>query len=429
MPIYQRLINFDQLFRNLKTEPIILNKVDIKNEANKEAISNLLMTKYTSDISSLIPSCLCGHITGEYTVGLKCNECNTIVKSNLEEDIEPLFWLSRPKQNNDFIVSKLINPKVWYIASKCFTKSGFNFLNWIADPKYKSDINQDKLIDILTLISENIPIRGYNFFADNFYNILNILANLKYFKTNHKKILLLLKFLDEYRECIFSDYLPVINKSLFILQYTNLGVYVDETTVKGINAGNTFLGIDTENNNYSQATKERRTIVTINKLAEFYSQHERRIQSPKPGWFRKQIFGTRAHFSFRTVVSSITEPHNYDENYIPWSVGITLFRPYLINKLLKLYPDYSLNTILGILNTSVEKYNPDIDKIFKELITESKEKRIPNLANRNPSLSNGSLQKLWIPKVKTNVKDKTTSASILICQPFNLDKSNKCPPS
>ena len=430
MPIYQKLVNYNQLFSRLKIEPIILNNVDIKNESSRDFISNLLMTKYNSDMSSLIPSCLCGEIKGEFSIGLKCNNCNSVVKSSLEEDIEPIFWLSRPKdKNNNVIVSKLINPKVWYMASRCFSKSGFNFLNWIADPRYKSDIDKEKLADILSLISDNIPVRGYNYFVNSFYQILRILSQFKFFKSNYKKIMLLFRFLEEYQDCIFSDYLPVPNKSLFILQYTNLGVYVDETTLKGINAVNTFLGIDTENNNYSQSIKERRTIVTINKLAEFYSQHERKIQSPKPGWFRKHIFGTRAHFSFRTVISSITEPHNYDENYIPWSVGVTLFRPYLINKLLKVYPNYNLNDVLGILNTSVEEYNPVIDKIFKELIDESKEKRIPNLADRNPSLSNGSLQELWIPKVKTNVKDKTSSVSILICQPFNLDKSNICPPS
>ena len=60
MPIYQKLVNFDHLFSKLKVEPIILNDIDIRSESSRDFISNLLMSKYNSDMSSLIPSCLCG---------------------------------------------------------------------------------------------------------------------------------------------------------------------------------------------------------------------------------------------------------------------------------------------------------------------------------------------------------------------------------
>ena len=52
MPIYQKLVNYDQLFSRLKVEPIILNDVDIRSESNRDFISNLLMSKYNSDMSS-----------------------------------------------------------------------------------------------------------------------------------------------------------------------------------------------------------------------------------------------------------------------------------------------------------------------------------------------------------------------------------------
>ena len=68
------------------------------------------------------------------------------------------------------------------------------------------------------------------------------------------------------------------------------------------------------------------------------------------------------------------------------------------------------------------RYDPLIHQFMEELIAEARSgKGIPILLNRNPSLKRLSIQRLYLTKVKTNVRDKTISLSVLILKGYNAD--------
>jgi hypothetical protein len=210
------------------------------------------------------------------------------------------------------------------------------------------------------------------------------------------------------------------NKSLLIIEETNLGVYIDGIIVKAIDAIEMIMSIDSNEIEHSNRVKENRTIKAIAKLSDFYLGFVKNSIAGKTGLFRKHILGSRTNFNFRAVISSITDAHEYDEIYAPWCVGTTSFRPHLINKLMK--RGYTLNHSIEILLAHVEKYSPLIDELLQELIKETKNsKGIVVIENRNPTMLSGSAQTKRITKFKTDPTDHTVSSSILTVKSSNAD--------
>ena len=409
MPIYQKLVNFDQLFYQLPERPIIINDVFDTSESDKSLIQEMILTRYSSDMISLLPSCRCGALKGEYsaTVDNKpCEKCNTRVTSSIEDEILPTVWFRRPEGD---AVSKLISPIILLMLRERFKKSGYDIIQWLIDKDYRPNVKQPPVI---TKIVEAGIQKGYNNFVNNFDLIMSFLFSLRDFKLKRKVDYLEL-LLKTHRDCIFSDYIPLPNKSILILEKTNVGIYVDPTIVIAVNAIETMVSIDRSFRDQSQHVKENRTAKALMKLADFYESFYKSSLAPKEGQFRKHIYGGRTNFSFRAVVSSLTDTHKYDEIHVPWGIGLTAFRPHLINKLMAI--GYDLNSAIGFLLGHVEEPHPLLKQLLQELIDESPFKGPLSMIQRNPSLLQGSAQLVRITKFKDDPGDHTVSLSILIC--------------
>ena len=420
MSISQQLVNFNKLFAQLSKTPIIINDVLESSEQEKDKLKSLIFTRYNSDLLTNLPSCECassgegenGGIVGEFNLGVFCHNCNTVVKSPIEQTIEPILWMRAPGG-----VHKLINPIVWTMLNIRFSKSGFKVIQWICDTTYRPPSKVPAAIDVLQRAGIQ---RGYNNFVLNFDRIMSILFELKDFQLVKKGSRdYLRELLENKRDCIFSDYLPLPNKSLLIIEETSVGTYIDPIVVGAIDAIQTIASIDNSMTPTSIQTKENRTIKTLAALAEFNDDYARSGLAEKPGIFRKHVFGARLHFSFRAVISSITDKHDYDEIYIPWPVATAVLRYHVLNKLFK--KGFDINKAINFLNEHARKYSPLLDDIFKEIIAESPGGKIPCTLGRNPSLHRSSLQLVGISKVCTNVNDPTIHISILVVKGFNAD--------
>lgn len=407
MPVFQRIVDFNQVFMQLSEPPIIINDLVNNSEEDKERIKELVTTRYSSDMITLLPSCRCGATKGEFSVGVKCGFCNTVVRSSVENDIEPTVWFRKPNG-----VEKLINPIIWIMLKARFKKSGFNIIQWITDTTYRPAVKQPAVIN--RLVEAGIQ-RGYNNFVVNFDAVIAYLFTLKDFKRpteDHLK-----QLLSDNRHLIFSDYIPIPNKSLLIIEKTNVGIYVDPIIIKAIDAIEMLVSIDKNFYDQNARVKENRTVKAISKLSDFYEMFFSANLSPKSGQFRRHVFGTRTNFSFRAVITSLTDTHDYDEIHVPWGVGLTAFRPHLLSKLMKMGMD--INSAIGLLLGHVEKYHELLDKLLKELIAEAPGGSISCLLQRNPSLLQGSAQRVRITKFKTDPSIHTISLSIIIVRAYN----------
>ncbi len=429
MGVYMRIRDHDEVFNQyLSKDPIIINDLSNVTEQDREYNDGLIFTKYdliNSDLLSNIPSCECGVTIGADKLGdnfiqaVVCPVCNTPVRALHDGDLEPLIWVRAPRGVMEAAPDGkgLINPIIWTMLSdqKGFEKGSFDVMRWICDTTYRPQgIKEPPVLDILR--SEQLP-RGYNNFVRNFDDIMSFMFNLKYYR---KKLEPLKRLVAENRDRIFSKYLPLPNRSILVLEETSMGTYVDATAPVAVNAIRLMVGIDSSLSIHTDRVRENRTIKMISETSTFYDEYERNVLAKKEGTFRKHVYGTRSHFSFRAVISSLTNWHRYDEVHIPWGIGIASLELHL--KKLLMRDGMTPWEADAYIAAHTARYCPKLDAMFKELIARAPSgKGICITLQRNPSLGRASCQTVYVTQVKTDVNIPTISMSILIVKGFNAD--------
>ena len=205
-----------------------------------------------------------------------------------------------------------------------------------------------------------------------------------------------------------------------IIERRSTGVYVDPIVIDAKDAIENLATMDSDVYNSPLRSKENKLARSLFKLCDYYEKYLATKISPKPGHFRKHVFGTRSNFSCRGVITSINEPHMYNDIHLPWGIALSVMGFHMVNKLTKL--GMTVNAAKGLIIGHMETYHPLLDRLMKELITDAGG-GIPCLLGRNPGLLSGSLQLLRITKFKTDVTDRSFSLSLLICTALNADNS------
>lgn len=394
MPLFNRLIGLDTLFHESKVSPIILNDLSSRTEADREYFNSLVRENFTSGTVSMMPTCSCGELKGNHLIGEICDTCNTSVRNTIEKEINPTIWFRRPNG-----VEKLLNPVVWIMLDDRFTKSHFRIMQWLTDRNYNPNIKKPDIID--RMIAAGIP-RGYNAFVQNFDAIMDYLFSLADFKAKAAKVGFLKdmiglthpsgdplqQLIAENREAIFSDYIPIINRCLLVIEQNPSDIYVEKSVVDIKNALNAMLSIDQDYYNKTPSAIENRTAKIMAMLIEYYYNSLLRVNmSPKAGHLRKHNYGSRTIFSFRALITSHEEIHDYDEIWIPWGVGMTAFQLHILNRLMREDSPVGYmthNEALTFIYQHIHKYHPALDKIFRDLISETRDGRgIPIVNQRN----------------------------------------------
>ncbi len=412
MPIIQKLESYDDLFYSLLEPPILINEISINTDEERKMVQNLIVSRYTKDFVSLLPSCKCGYTKNKFSIGTKCQVCDTKVEAVIDDDVQPIIWFRRPEG-----VSKLINIMILMMLKDRFRTSGFDVIQWLMETKYKSNYKTPKVIQ--KLIDANIP-RGYNNFIDNFDAIMDFLFNLKDFNPPKRQFTNLYDLIKSERNIIFSDYLPLPNKSLLIIEDTSIKTYIDMNILKAKNAIQMLVSMDRDVYDQNIKFKENRLAKALCELCEFYYIYFKNNVGKDHGQLRKHVFGTKTNFTFRAVVTSITDPHHYQDLHIPWCIALTTFEPYLIKKLMDI--GFNLNSAKALIMSKVEVFDELLYSLLNKIISETPDNAIPLLLLRNPTLLPGSIQKVRGILVKTNPRDKTISFSILIVRSYNADK-------
>ncbi len=363
MAVYQELIHLDTMYQQLRTAPVIINDMANITETDKQLVADTISTSYTGDMITMLPSCRCGHTKGEVYIGDKCERCHEPVASSIEDDVEPIVWFRRPNG-----VAPLLNITVWTWLKQRFTKSGFSLLQWLTDPRYRPNIKQPPIVE--KLIEAGFT-RGYNNFYENFDNIMAFLFSLKDFKPKKERGTrdYLQEILEKERHKLFSDYIPLPNKTFLLIEKTNMGIFIDPIVINAMDAITMLVSIDKNFYDQDNGTKQNRTARALNALSEFHKKYMRSNLCPKPGQFRRHVYGTRTNFSFRAVITSIEGPCQYDEIHVPWGIGLTAHRPHVISKLLN--RGYDLNSAIGLFMSNINSFNPTLGEVLDELIVES----------------------------------------------------------
>ena len=402
MPIVQALISHDKLFNESETK-IVLNELKFTDLTDfKEKI----YTIYDKEIS-LIPTCNCGYLKGEYVKDKVCPKCHTKVLS-VYDNLLPIFWVRKFDDDLPFV-----NPKFWAMLSKLIYKK-YDALRYLADTYYNPK-QKPPVFEMLKLI---IGGRSYRNLINNIDKIINYLLNNSTYKNKHQKLQNLLNLYNKNKDKIFSNYLPLHNKKLFVMERNIKGDFTSSVVSEAVD-----IAVDivfTINNLSTDKRKlENKTAQLISGITNLFYNYVNEFVGKKGGLVRRNIYGTRSHFTFRYVASSLRSTYDYNTIHVPWEVGPIVFRPHLLNKLLK--RGFSLKEAQKYLDGAVTRYDKLIDDLLKELIEESPYKGIPVLVNRNPSLGKGSIHRVFITRFKEDVAETSVNISTMIATSLNLD--------
>ncbi len=300
------LVDFDHLYNvEGRRNKLIINDLPETSEREKARIDNLVYVKFDSNsLLSNLPRCECGECEGEDEVGAECPTCFTIVSNPLEQALEPLAWIRAPDG-----VDGIPNPVIWTMLTAKFKPNGFDLMRWFCDTNYSEPDREPPELSVIR--SWGIE-RGLNNFIKHFDTIFANLYTLKRYRLKKGEVDPLQQLIREKRHCVFSQYLPLPNRSLLVIEKNNMGIYVDPLINGALDAIRTLTSIDSPLKGYATWIKENRLTKAIVLLSKYFSDLYASKLASKEGVFRKHVFGTRSHFSFRAVISSVTDAHDYE---------------------------------------------------------------------------------------------------------------------
>jgi hypothetical protein len=421
--VYLKTVDYEEMFRSLSQPAIIVNNFDMTKGEEREKLNFLLYTKYEGDTLANLPSCDCGLLNGDRHVGMRHtgpDGCGTLVLPVTEKPLESMLWMETPPG-----VPAFVNPTVWRILSKALTHNGFSVLEWLTNPHYRPTVKTPPIM--AKVQSLGLPM-GLSNLYHHYDEIIDKLYHNKIFGTRVATRNRIYEYLKLVRDRTFTKRLPFPSRLSFITEENNNKTYADHKMLSAVDAILTIVSMDVDGEERSLEVKEGRCVRAITKLNEYYRSFEAETASTKEGIFRKLIFGTRPHWTYRAVISSLHEPHAYDTLELPWSLSILLFKAHLSNKLLK--REFTPNDIISLLYENTLRHHVLLESLFKELIEESPEGRgIPTTLGRNPTLKRGSIERFFINKIKNDPTINTIGLSVLCLRAKNADFDGKALPS
>lgn len=412
MAIMLGIVNHNQLFRESAREPIILNELDTHTEDAKNKVTDRLRTNYEGDALEIMPMCECGNLQGGKFSKMVCDVCGYTCESVIDRKIESSVWMAPPPD-----VTTFIHPIIWVMLSKMMTFTGFNVLEYLTNPTYQPAKYPER--EYKKLKNLNFP-RGINYFHKHFDEIIKALMDARLVNVRRADRAMFWQFINENRDAIFSQHLPLPAKVAFITEQTSVGLFTETATMTpAFDAIRTVQATERPARPLSLAQRQARAVWVIQKMAQYYMAFFGKPMGAREGWMRKHVFGSRLYFTFRAVISSLSDPHDYETVHLPWSLSVLVFKAHIQNKLMA--RGFSPKETARYINEHTLKYDKLLDDIFKELIAESPHGGIPIILQRNPTLHRLSAQRLIVRHIKTDPNDITTSLSVLVLKGPNAD--------
>lgn len=418
-----QLLDLDEYMENLSTPVTILNDLPSETQEDRDAIDQMLMVTYDKhDVLSVIPTCGCGVTKLGQRLGQVCSHCGTPVIRPSESTLNAAIWMRASGKNNTFF-----SPIVWLTLTGMINSKGYNLLEWLTNPYSNASKATKKTHKRIAFFTNHGWKRGLTHFREHIDEFLHLIETMP--DTPPAKRREIINYINLAREYMFPRHLPMPTKTLIVLENTAVSKFAELSITGAIDASKTVIHCASiERNSPGTLTQkwcESKSIAVVKNMSKYYQKVMQENLTKKKGWMRGQIYSGRSHFCARGVITSISEPHHYEDFHISWGQGLELFKIHILNKLLKL--GYTAKRALDIVdsNGAVVEMTPErqlLSSLMKEIMAEHPSgKGFPGLIQRNPSLTRASAQLVYICVVKEDVLDKTMGLSILILKGPNAD--------
>lgn len=402
------LIDLDEMFNSVPNAKIVNNDMLISRKLSKE-FSDAIFSNCDGDLG-FVPTCECGKTYGLAKKGLICPECGTVCSSQFVDALSHNSWIGIPEG-----YSPVLHP-IWYLVLRNWTavaRGAQSIIDTILDPRAEAP-------------EDFIPFdrgRGYSYFYEHFDDIFHMLAyeyprTMK--KASSKGVITLYK---HYRKVVFTRHIPILHSSLHPLRSNGSTLKYTDNTPKDILAAIVDLSMITFRTHSVRSSSRQKDITLYNVYMKIISYMQLLITQKlgeKQALLRKHCFGTRVHFSARTVVT----PHDYvrpiDEIVLPWKLIVNSLKLQIINFLVFRY-NYEPADAVARFTMALEAYDALIDEIVRTIIHEFPDGKMTIALGRNPTLAYGSILKLYVKEYRTDPEDEVISINACIVKPANID--------
>jgi hypothetical protein len=411
---YLTLIDLDTMFAT-STDAIVLNHhLDLTAKDYVEQRNAQIYSR--AGELGFVAHCDCENIEliGNINIGLECPICHTKVRNDFstEDRLEHNTWLGVPP-----MIPGVLHPTAYIVLSNwLMRKNAPNYLDVIIDPS----------LDLPNELVDMVKGRGHTYFYENFD--LLMAQFLHYFRvvaknpTKRKACDYIESFLRNYRSVMFCTKLPVMSSVMHSKTSADGSAegrqYADASTQIILDAATDLANLEAT----TVRTRPSTIPIVMHRVYKSYITYiqdiERNRLSKKKSLIRRHMLGTRLHFSVRTVI--IPHPDRYDELYFPWAVTVNLLKLHILGRLVRVH-NMGIGEAVARQITALVRYDPLIDQIMKDLIKECNPEfpGLPVCFWRNPSLKRGSIQLLYVTRVKPDIDDNTINISTLVLKDPN----------
>ena len=373
------LIDLDKMFSETPEARIINNETLVSQKLSKE-FTDAVYSNSDGELG-FVPTCQCGKVKGATKEGLLCVQCGTKCSSQFIDSLSHIAWVGMPES-----MPPVMHP-IWYILLKSWTSIG------------RKNIS---VVDIILNPDEEVPEdlapfitgRGFQYFYEHADEVLDMML-YKYPKTSKKALAKWVEpFRSVYRDVMFTRKLPILHNSLHPLK-CNGGTlnFVDSTSKEILSA---IIDLSTE------TFKQHATTVSFKQfnkvLWEIYGKaisYYQALISEKLGgksaMLRKHCYGSRIHFSLRSVVVPQDMILPMDEIVLPWKMMVNGLKLMILNHLVHRHHK-TVSDALSIFMRALVEYDADIDAIIQTIITESPDNKLAIALGRNPEGIRASFQ-------------------------------------
>lgn len=416
------LLDFDKLYEENRMTGAEL--VPVGHDDDYDNIDDIKKILFQSSDGNLnfVAQCKCGFMRGNYHLGDICPKCGSKVETAFASDINIRAWLEIPEALPPFL-----HPVVYRVLN-----------NWIGIAKHKTSILESIMnteADLPPPYNQKLG-QGMWYFYQNFWDIIKYVASLhRGAKAASDPIIM--KFLEENKDIIFVRHIPILNQSLHILTHSGSMTYNDESS-KHIFKTCVELGEVIKQQRHQPKMNrnylDQQVFNTFKAWTDYTSSVINTKIIKKSGFIRKNILGTRLHWTGRGVIVPITNRHWADEVELPWRMVLGLFKLEIVNKLKNNY-GFDVNTALrywqqaqigikpGMADGKEKEYVEScisyVKTVMDQLLAECPFKGFPIVMGRNPTLRQGAVQLFFCRHYKTDQTDDTIGMS-----PFAISAPN-----
>lgn len=414
MGIYYKVPDWDRDFSKLSFEPIILNREWPGVDEKTDIVTSLMVTRFENSFEDIQPHCACGATTGRHNH--VCVKCGGAVMSIFDHGFTSDVWLQTPTGINAFII-----PNFLQMLLRTFRKANdrFDAIEYLLDPAYSVPDKRDA--DFRAFLDLGIP-RGYNNFVDNFDDIFERILESKIFGGNTSTIRKLRQFVEENRDLLFPKHVPLPSKYSIITEKSTSGIEeTDRSMLTIVDSARMLFALENKNANVSQRVRDSQVFRALKFMISYRDYVDRKIIARKPGWLRKQVFGTRIGPSGRGVITSLVGQHRYNAVRPPIGIGLVMYFPEITGELQR--RGYTPNAAAKAVYEAMVIPNREVYDILNvDMMKKSPyAEGLPCVMSRPPILDKRSIQQLYIEQFKEDLDDSTIGLPIETTRAFNAD--------